>query len=76
PQERQGETLKVLPEDKGSRISLLVQPLNPGEPGCPTGTQLIAETAPIKASNREMGWTGRGNFEPLALTPDVRLILY
>ncbi len=76
PQERQGETLKILPEDQGSRISMRVHPLTPGAQGCPTGTQLSAETAPIKASNRAMGWTGRGNFEPLARTPDGRLILY
>nr|WP_281449650.1 VCBS repeat-containing protein [Paenarthrobacter nitroguajacolicus] len=76
PQERQGETLRILPEDQGSRISVRVHPLTPGESGCPTGTQLSPETAPIKASSRAMGWTGRGNFEPLARTTDGRLILY
>ena len=76
PAERQGETLRILPEDQGSRISLRVYPLTPGEQGCPTGTQLSAETKPIKASSRAMGWTGRGNFEPLARTHDGRLVLY
>ncbi|MGF6834437.1 hypothetical protein QF015_002619 [Paenarthrobacter sp. TE4293] len=76
PAGRQGDTLRILPEDQGSRISLRVYPITPGEPGCPTGTQLSAETRPIKASNRAMGWTGRGNFEPLARTDDGRLILY
>lgn len=75
-EERQGETLRVLAEDRGSRISLEVDPLTPGEQGCPTGTQLSAETPPIKASSRAMGWTGRGNLEPLARTHDGRLILY
>ncbi|SEJ32554.1 Repeat domain-containing protein [Arthrobacter sp. yr096] len=76
PEERQGDTLRVLAEDQGSRISMRVHPLTPGEPGCPTGTQLSAETKPIKASSRAMGWTGRGNFEPLGRTADGRLILY
>jgi len=76
PQERQGDVLKILPEDKDGRISLRVHPLTPGTTGCPTGTQLSAETQPVKASSRAMGWTGRGNFEPLARTNDGRLILY
>lgn len=76
PQERQGDVLKILPEDKDGRISLRVHPLTPGATGCPTGTQLSAETQPVKASSRAMGWTGRGNFEPLARTNDGRLILY
>lgn len=76
PEERQGDTLRILPEDQGSRISMRVHPLTPGQQGCPDGTQLSAETAPIKASTRAMGWTGRGNFEPLARTHDGRLILY
>ncbi|WP_311213967.1 MULTISPECIES: VCBS repeat-containing protein [unclassified Arthrobacter] len=76
PEERQGETLRILPEDQGSRISMRVHPLTPGNQGCPTGTQLSAETLPVKASTRAMGWTGRGNFEPLARTDDGRLVLY
>ncbi|BCW08251.1 hypothetical protein NtRootA1_43890 [Arthrobacter sp. NtRootA1] len=76
PEERQGDTLRILPEDMGSRISMRVHPLTPGNQGCPTGTQLSSETQPVKASSRAMGWTGRGNFEPLARTYDGRLILY
>jgi len=76
PEDRQGDTLRILPEDQGSRISLKVYPLTPGQSGCPTGTQISRETAPIKASSRAMGWTGRGNYEPLARTNDGRLILY
>jgi hypothetical protein len=76
PEERQGDTLRILPEDMGSRISMRVHPLTPGNQGCPAGTQLSSETQPIKASSRAMGWTGRGNFEPLARTYDGRLILY
>ncbi|MFE4198632.1 FG-GAP repeat domain-containing protein [Paenarthrobacter sp. NPDC056912] len=76
PAERQGETLRILPEDQGSRIAVRVHPSTPGESGCPSGTQLSAETQPIKASSRAMGWTGRGNFEPLARTHDGRLVLY
>ncbi|MEI2278069.1 VCBS repeat-containing protein [Paenarthrobacter ilicis] len=76
PAARQGDSLRVLAEDQGTRISLKVYPSTPGQTGCPSGTQLSAETKPIKASSRAMGWTGRGNFEPLARTADGRLILY
>ena len=76
PAGRQGETLQVLPEDQGHRISMKVYPLTPGQSGCPTGSQVSPETLPVKASSRAMGWTGRGNFEPLARTHDGRLILY
>ncbi|MFJ5958137.1 FG-GAP repeat domain-containing protein [Paenarthrobacter sp. NPDC092416] len=76
PEERQGDTLRILPEDQGSRIALKVIPLTPGESGCPEGTQLSAETTPIKASSRAMGWTDRGNLELLGRTDDGRLVLY
>ncbi|KUM35519.1 VCBS repeat-containing protein [Arthrobacter sp. EpRS71] len=71
PAERQGEFLKLIPEDRGNRISFNVQGLCTG-----AKTYHSAETAPIAASTRASGWTGRGNFELLARTDDGELVLY
>ncbi|BCW47196.1 VCBS repeat-containing protein [Arthrobacter sp. StoSoilB5] len=76
PPERQGETLRVLPVDVNHRISLRVHPSTPEEANCPDETRVSADMAPVKASSRAMGWTGRGNFEPLARTQDGKLLLY
>ncbi|WP_166187931.1 FG-GAP repeat domain-containing protein [Paenarthrobacter ureafaciens] len=76
PPERQGEVLQLTPADFGHRISLRVHPSTPEEPNCPDATRVSPGTAPVKASSRAMGWTGRGNFEPLGRTADGRLILY
>ncbi|MFJ4172329.1 FG-GAP repeat domain-containing protein [Paenarthrobacter sp. NPDC089714] len=76
PPERQGEVLKLVPADLGHRISLKVRPSTPAEPNCPDETRVSPDSAPVKASSRAMGWTDRGNFEPLGRTQDGRLILY
>ncbi|MEV7606638.1 VCBS repeat-containing protein [Paenarthrobacter sp. NPDC089322] len=76
PPDRQGEVLKLLPADFGHRISLRVHPSTPAEANCPDATRVSPDTAPIKASSRAMGWTGRGNFEPLGRMQDGRLMLY
>ncbi|YCK83034.1 VCBS repeat-containing protein [Arthrobacter sp. D3-18] len=71
PAERQGEFLKLVPGDRGNRISLTAQS------SCREGTVYhSAETPPIAASNRAMGWTGRGNPELLGRTDDGDLVLY
>ncbi|UKA48983.1 VCBS repeat-containing protein [Arthrobacter sp. FW305-123] len=71
PAERQGEFLKLLPEDQGNRISFNVH-------GVCSESEVFhsGETAPIAASTRSMGWTGRGNFELLGRTNDGNLVLY
>ncbi|WP_353580117.1 VCBS repeat-containing protein [Arthrobacter sp. Rue61a] len=69
PAERQGEVLKLKPEDRGKRISLNV------DRGCDEPNR-SAETPPIAASNRAMGWTNRGNFELLGRTQGGDLVLY
>jgi hypothetical protein len=84
PPERQQDSLKVLPEDRGNRLSFNVYPTSPEKDGCPKTPedesqeiQLHSiETSPISASNRAMGWTGRGNFELLGRTDDGELVLY
>ncbi|WP_254186082.1 FG-GAP repeat domain-containing protein [Paenarthrobacter aromaticivorans] len=93
PAERQKEALKVLPEDRGNRLSFNVYPTAytkfPESPpyqnvGCPNiynpnPEKLLLhslETAPIAASNRANGWTGRGNLELLGRTDDGELVLY
>ncbi|MEV4951798.1 FG-GAP repeat domain-containing protein [Paenarthrobacter nitroguajacolicus] len=73
PAERQGESLKLIPEDRGNRISFNVQRSSCREDG---EVYHSAETPPIAASNRAMGWTGRGNFELLGRTDDGDLVLY
>ncbi len=74
PAERQGEFLKLIPEDRGNRISFNVQRSSCREDG---EVYHSAETPPIAASNRAMGgWTGRGNFELLGRTDDGDLVLY
>ena len=69
PAERQGEVLKLTPEDRGNRISLTV------DRGCEEPNR-SAETPPIAASNRAMGWTDRGRYELLGRTHDGDLVLY
>ncbi len=83
PPERQVEPLKVLPEDRGNRLSFNVYATTPEKQQCgdalrgDENTLLHSkETAPISASNRAMGWTGRGNFEVLGRTDDGELVLY
>ncbi|WP_223937655.1 VCBS repeat-containing protein [Arthrobacter sp. StoSoilB5] len=77
PEERQEETLKLVPEDRGTFISFRVRPTTPEKQGCPDQVELRSkETAPIAASNRAMGWTGRGNFELLGRTASGELVLY
>ncbi|MBT2585017.1 VCBS repeat-containing protein [Arthrobacter sp. ISL-95] len=71
PAERQGEFLKLTTEDQGNRISFNVH----GECSASEVFQSIA-TPPIAASNRAMGWTGRGNYELLGRTDSGELILY
>jgi hypothetical protein len=71
PAERQAESLKLIPEDRGNRISFNVHGMCTG-----AKTYHSAETAPIAASTRASGWTGRGNFELLARTDDGHLVLY
>lgn len=70
PADRQGEVLKLLPEDRGNRISFNVQTC---------GSDIkhrSVETPPIAASTRANGWTGRGNFELLGRNADGDLVLY
>ena len=71
PAERQGEVLKVTTEDRGSRISFNVH-------GVCSESEIFhsPETPPIAASNRAMGWTGRGNYELLGRTNTGELVLY
>ncbi|MDI2021134.1 FG-GAP repeat domain-containing protein [Paenarthrobacter nicotinovorans] len=71
PAGRQGESLKLLPEDRGNRISFTAH-------GVCSEEEVFRsdETAPIAASSRSMGWTGRGNFELLGRTDDGTLVLY
>lgn len=70
PAERQGEVLKLLPEDRGNRISFNVQT-------CGSDIKHHSlETPPIAASNRANGWTGRANFELLGRNADGDLVLY
>ncbi|MGO4249947.1 FG-GAP repeat domain-containing protein [Paenarthrobacter sp. RAF54_2] len=83
PTERQVEPLKILPEDRGNRLSFNVYATTPEKPQCgdslrgDENTLLHSkETAPIAASNRATGWTGRGNFELLGRTDDGDLVLY
>ncbi|MGO4587421.1 FG-GAP repeat domain-containing protein [Paenarthrobacter sp. 2TAF44] len=83
PPERQVEPLKILPEDRGNRLSFNVYATTPEKPQCgdslrgDENTLLHSkETAPIAASNRAMGWTGRGSFEVLGRTDDGDLVLY
>jgi len=72
PAERQqGEVLKLTPADRGDRISFNARPSCREDQVYYSG-----ETPPIAASNRAMGWTGRGNTELLGRTPDGDLILY
>lgn len=53
-----GEFLKLLPQDRGHRISMIVHTQ------CQTPTAFRStETPPIEASNRAMGWTDRGIFD-------------
>jgi len=71
PTERQGEFLTLTPEDRGNRISMNVHTT------CETPRVFHSrETRPVAASNRAMGWTGRGNFELLGRTDDGDLVLY
>lgn len=71
PAERQGEFLRLLPEDRGNRISMTVHTT------CETPKVFHStETPPVEASNRATGWTGRGNFELLGRTDDGDLVLY
>lgn len=72
PEERQGNVLKLIPDDRGKRISFNVRALGAG---CDSSYH-SGETPPIAASNRAMGWTGRGNFELLGRTDSGDLVLY
>jgi len=83
PPERQNESLKILPEDRGNRLSFNVYATTPEKAQCgdslrgDENTLLHSkETAPISASNRAMGRTGRGNFELMGLTDNGHLVLY
>jgi hypothetical protein len=83
PPERQVEPLKILPSDRGDRLSFNVYATTPEKPQCgdsmrgDQSTLLHSEeTAPIAASNRANGWTGRGNFELMGRTDDGELVLY
>lgn len=76
PPGRQGETLLLTVAERGKRISLKAYPTTPEEPGCPDGPAQSPESAPVAASNRAMGWTGRGNFELLGRSHDGTLMLY
>ncbi|MFJ6538317.1 FG-GAP-like repeat-containing protein [Paenarthrobacter sp. NPDC091711] len=83
PPERQNESLKILPEDRGNRLSFNVYATTPEKAHCgdslrgDENTPLHSEeTAPISASNRAMGWTGRGNFELMGRTDHGDLVLY
>ncbi|MGF4044717.1 FG-GAP repeat domain-containing protein [Paenarthrobacter nitroguajacolicus] len=71
PAERQGEILKLTTEDRGNRISFNVH-------GVCSESEVFHSTAtpPIAASNRAMGWTGRGNYELLGRTDSGELVLY
>lgn len=71
PGERQGDVLKLTPEDRGNRISMHVH-LTCEEPK----DYYSAETAPIAASNRATGWTNRGHYELLGRTHAGDLVLY
>ncbi len=71
PAERQGDVLKLTPEDRGNRISMHVH-LTCEQPR----DYYSAETAPIAASNRAMGWTNRGHYELLGRTHAGDLVLY
>lgn len=70
PPERQGKTLKLIPEDRGNRIAFTVQAT------CNDAEAYSSETPPIADSSRAMGWTGRGNFELLGRSADGDLVLY
>ncbi|ASN19503.1 FG-GAP repeat domain-containing protein [Arthrobacter sp. YN] len=72
PAERQqGHSLKLIPEDRGNRISFNARGT------CPEAKAYrSAETPPVAASNRATGWTGRGNFELLGRTHNGDLVLY
>ncbi|MBP2264681.1 hypothetical protein J3A64_000145 [Pseudarthrobacter sp. PvP004] len=71
PAERQGEFLKLIPEDRGKRISMNVHTQ------CAVPQVFYSRvTRPIEASSRAMGWTGRGNFELLGRTDGGDLVLY
>ena len=69
--------MKLLPEDRGRRMSFNIYPNAPENSHCPPEDVLHGqETTPIAASNRANGWTNRGNFEPLGLTDGGDLVLY
>ena len=71
PAERQTEFLKLVPEDRGHRISMIVHTQ------CEVQQVFHSrETLPVKASSRAMGWTGRGNFELLGRSDEGDLVLY
>lgn len=80
---RQKEVLKILPEDRGNRLSFNVYATTPEKKQCgdalrgDENTLLHSkETDPISASNRAMGWTGRGNYELMGRTAGGDLVLY